>query len=123
MPSEEFWEGEPRHLLSYIEAYRLRLEREEKFKSQFTDYQAWLIGAYCENAFSVALSNALVRKVELRQSIRRSLSALVRTEPRRRLMMNRNYWPYMQGSKVMPMLSITENLEADDSSYRLSFVL
>ena len=62
MPSEEFWEGEPRHLLSYVEAYRLRLEREEKFKSQFTDYQAWLTGAYCENAFSVVLSNAFGKK-------------------------------------------------------------
>lgn len=62
MPSEEFWEGKPRHLLSYIEAYRLKVEREEKFKSQFTDYQAWLIGAYCESAFSVVLSNAFGKK-------------------------------------------------------------
>lgn len=58
MPPDEFWHGKPSRFLSYVEAYRLRLEREEKMKAGTSDYQAWLIGAYVHTAVGVILSNS-----------------------------------------------------------------
>jgi len=62
MPSIEFWEGNPRFILSYIEAYRLKMEREEQVQSQVIDYTAWLHGAYVQTAVGVVLSNAFGKK-------------------------------------------------------------
>lgn len=58
MPSEEFWHGKPSRFHSYVEAYRLRLEREEKIQSSLIDYQSWLTGLYVHNALGVVLGNA-----------------------------------------------------------------
>lgn len=58
MPSDEFWYGPPRRFLSYAEAYRLRLEREEEMQSSIIDYQAWLTGLYVNQAVGVVIQNA-----------------------------------------------------------------
>jgi len=62
MPSAEFWQGEPRLILSYMEARRLKNEREELLTSQTMDYQAWLTGLYCYQAFGVVLANSFSKK-------------------------------------------------------------
>ena len=41
-----------------MEAYKLRLEREEKIQSSLIDYQSWLTGLYVHNALGVVLGNA-----------------------------------------------------------------
>jgi len=58
MPSDEFWYGDPRRLLSYIEANRLKMKRKEAVESKTIDYQAWLTGLYCYQAFGTVASNA-----------------------------------------------------------------
>lgn len=58
MPSEEFWDGKPSRFWSYVEAYKLRLEREEQMQSSLIDYQSWLTGLYVHNALQVALANS-----------------------------------------------------------------
>jgi len=58
MPSDEFWNGEPKWLLSYIESCRLKQEREEKTQSSLIDYQSWLTGLYVHQSVMVALQNA-----------------------------------------------------------------
>ena len=50
MPSEEFWDGKPSRFWSYVEAYKLRMERTEKMQSSLIDYQSWLTGLYVHNA-------------------------------------------------------------------------
>lgn len=58
MPEDVFWNGKPELMFSYLEADRLRQEREEKSRSYYTDYAAWLHGAYNSQAFGVVLANA-----------------------------------------------------------------
>jgi hypothetical protein len=58
MPSDEFWHGDPRRFLSYVEAYKTRLTREEEMKSRMVDYQSWLTGLYVYNAVGVVMQNA-----------------------------------------------------------------
>lgn len=58
MPSEEFWDGKPSRFWSYVEAYKLRLEREEQMQASLIDYQSWLTGLYVHNALQVALANS-----------------------------------------------------------------
>ena len=58
MSSDEFWNQNPRRILSYIEANRLRMERKEHVDAQTIDYQAWLTGLYCYQAFGTVASNA-----------------------------------------------------------------
>ena len=62
MPSENFGTRAPDIFFSYVEAFRLKIERRRSSSPNSTDYQAWLTGAYCENAFSVVLSNAFGKK-------------------------------------------------------------
>lgn len=62
MPSDEFWNGDPRLLLSYIEARRLKEEREELINSRTIDYQAWLTGLYCYQAFGTVMANSFSKK-------------------------------------------------------------
>ena len=58
MPPEDFWEGVPSTFFSYLEAYKLRLKREEEINSQLIDYQAWLTGLYVHQAVGVVMQNA-----------------------------------------------------------------
>lgn len=58
MPYDEFWYGKPSRLLSYVEAYRLRLEKEEMLNAGLIDYQSWLTGYYVYTAVGVVLGNS-----------------------------------------------------------------
>ena len=58
MPSDEFWNGKPSRFLSYVEAYKLRLGRDEERLAGLIDYQSWLTGLYVHNAVGVVLGNA-----------------------------------------------------------------
>lgn len=62
MPSNEFWNGKPSWFLSYIEAYRLRQERQEEVDSVLVDYQSWLTGLYVYQGVQVALANSFSKK-------------------------------------------------------------
>ena len=57
MSADEFWHGSPRWFLSYSEAYKRKMEREEQIKSNFADYEAWLTGLYVHQAVGVVLQN------------------------------------------------------------------
>ena len=58
MSSDDFWNGDPAWLLSYIEAYNLRLKREEEQSTYLIDYQSWLTGLYVHQGVQVALANS-----------------------------------------------------------------
>lgn len=62
MSSDEFWNGKPELLLSYLRAKELKNEREEKAQSQLIDYQAWLTGLYCYQAFGTVMANSFSKK-------------------------------------------------------------
>lgn len=49
MTTEEFWNGEPRVLCSYIKKYELELDEINR--------QAWLFGLYTYKAVSVVIGN------------------------------------------------------------------
>ena len=49
MTIEEFWNGEPRVLCSYIKRHELELDE--------MNYQSWLIGLYAHKAVSSAIIN------------------------------------------------------------------
>lgn len=54
MTTEEFWNGEPRVLQSYIKKHELELDEMNE--------QAWLSGFYVFKAINVVLSNCLSNK-------------------------------------------------------------
>lgn len=58
MPPDEFWYGDPTTFLSYVEAYKIRLQREEEIQSNLIDYQSWLTGLYVQQAVGVVMQNA-----------------------------------------------------------------
>ncbi len=62
MPSDEFWNGNPDWFLSYIEAYKIRQERESEEKSSLIDYQSWLTGLYVYQGVQVALANSFSKR-------------------------------------------------------------
>ena len=62
MPSDEFWRGNPQYFNSYVEAYRLKKSREDEAEAFNTDYQAWLVGLYVQQALSIVLSGAFGKR-------------------------------------------------------------
>ncbi len=62
MPTEEFWDGKPSRLLSYIEAYRLKTKRDEEANATNVDYQSWLTGLYVHQGVQVALANSFSKR-------------------------------------------------------------
>lgn len=59
MPPDEFWNDKPDLFYSYVEATARKWKREEAYRSQSMDYQSWLTGLYCYEAFGVVLANVL----------------------------------------------------------------
>lgn len=62
MPSDEFWKGEPHFFYSYIEAYRQNKSRTDEAEAFNTDYQAWLIGLYVQQAVGTLLNSAFGKR-------------------------------------------------------------
>jgi hypothetical protein len=60
MTTEEFWNGEPRVLSSFIKKHELELDEMNKY--------SWLIGLYTYKAVGVVVSNALSGKNSVKQS-------------------------------------------------------
>lgn len=58
MSCKEFWEGDIRLPIFYMEAYRLKTEREQE---QY-DIAAWLSGMYNTQAFGTVIANAFSKK-------------------------------------------------------------
>jgi len=62
MPSKDFWDEDPRWLLSYLKAYELKRKREEDQMSITLDYQSWLTGLYVHQGVQVALANSFSKR-------------------------------------------------------------
>jgi hypothetical protein len=60
MTTEEFWNGEPRVLSSFIKKHELELDEMNKY--------SWLIGLYTYKAVGTVVSNALSGKNSIKQS-------------------------------------------------------
>lgn len=60
MTTEEFWNGEPRVLCSYIKKYELELDDMNR--------QSWLIGLYVCKAVSTVVGNALASKNSIKET-------------------------------------------------------
>lgn len=58
MSVKEFWEDDPILYAVYVEAYLMKLKREEEMRSHMIDYEAWLTGSYVYRAVGVVLGNA-----------------------------------------------------------------
>ncbi len=60
MSTEEFWNGEPRVLYSYIKKHKLELDEMNE--------QAWLIGLYVFKAVETVVANALSKPNSIKET-------------------------------------------------------